>query len=333
MRSFLVTGATGSLGRFLVEHLIRENLADRIVVYSRDEVKQAAMQDRPLGRDPRLRYFLGDVRDRERLLRAMHGIDTVVHTAALARVSEGCYNPDEILKTNVLGTENVIEAAAQRGAQRVLVVCSDKGCHASNHYGGSKFMAEQFAVASNAYTFPSGTAVSCVRFGNLMWSRDSVAERFQQQLVLGKLPFRVTDSRMSRFGLPLPDAVSFILSSLDIMRGGEIFVPALKSFRIVDLAEAIYTRHRRSHEKVPIEITGLRAGGEKLHEMILTPEEMDHTVWVEDLQRWVIEPHVMSWSREPWKGSEMLMPYLTSESNPNWFTQAELIETLQWIPR
>lgn len=339
--NLLITGGTGSLGRFLVETLLAKvgtgwamRLAERIVIYSRDEVKQALQQDRPHGRDPRLRYFLGDVRDTERLRRAMVGVDTVIHTAALARVAEGCYNPDEILKTNVLGTERVIEAAADRGVKKVVVICSDKGCHAANFYGGSKFLAEQMAVQANAYTFPRGTAVSCVRFGNLLWSRDSVAERFTKQLEQGRLPFRVTDGRMSRFGVTLPDACDFILSTLEIMRGGEVFVPRLKSFRIVDLAEAIYLRHRRTHEQTPLEITGNRPGGEKLAEMILTPEESTQTLWLEEHKRWVVEPHHRSWSRQAWEGEPVGEGFeYTSDKAPQSFTQAELRDTLTYIPR
>jgi UDP-N-acetylglucosamine 4,6-dehydratase len=173
-----------------------------------------------------------------------------------------------------------------------------------------------------------------VRFGNLLWSRDSVAERFAAQLLAGRLPFRVTDARMSRFGIPLPEAVAFILSSLEILRGGEVFVPRLKSFRIVDLAESIYLRHRRTHEQTPIEVTGLRPGGEKLAEMILTPEESTHAVWVEEHQRWVIEPVLRTWNRPAWEGEPVPEGYeLTSDKNAAWFTQAELRETLQWIPR
>lgn len=333
MTSLLITGGTGSLGRALLTALLARtshpaHAVTRLVCFSRDEFKQAMMREEPWGRDPRLRYFIGDVRDYERLRRAFVGVDTVVHAAALKWIGEGIYNPDEIVKTNVVGTMRVLEAAADAGVGRVLVITSDKGVHPANVYGASKYLAEQYAVQANAFTFPRGCRVACVRYGNVLWSRGSVAYRFKAQAP----PYRITDARMSRFGIRLSEAVSFVLSSLDLMRGGEVFIPRLPSFRIVDVAGAVYHAAYRAQDRTPLEIVGHRQGGEKVHEMLLSEEESTHTVWIGD--RWVVEPEIRSWDRPAWEGEPVPEGWsYTSEKNHQWLSEADLMATFEEMER
>lgn len=334
MRSVLVTGGTGSLGRAVIQRALKDG-ADRVVCFARDEFKEAMLfhalgafiADPAPGDLPALRCFLGDIRDRARLERAMRGVECVVHTAALKWVGDGVYNPDEIVKTNVLGTMNVIDAAAAAGVEKVLVITSDKGCHAANVYGASKFLAESYAVAANAFTFPQGTKVAAIRFGNLLWSRGSVAHRFQDSLFAARPPvLRITDKRMTRFGITLSRAVDLIGWALENLRGGEIFVPRLPSFRLTELAAAFWYRFHRAADPLPLEEVGLRKGGEKLHEMLLTPEEGRRAVWHDPAKLYVVEPEIRSWHRDAWEGSGGAAA-MTSDQNTEWLDAAALRET------
>ena len=329
MTSLLITGGTGSLGRALVKLVLAEGVYERVVVFSRDEFKQAMMAEE-VG-DARVRFFLGDVRDPERLRRALVGVSDVVHAAALKWVASGAYNTDELFRTNVDGTRHVVDAAAERGVGRVLLIASDKGCHAANAYGASKFAAESYAVGANAFTFPRGCRVGVARYGNVLWSRGSVAYRFDATSMTGSFPYRVTDRRMTRFGMRLSEAAAFVLTSLAALRGGEVFVPRLPSWRIVDVASADYHAHRRPSEVTPIVVTGLRGGGEKLHETLVTEEESRRCLWVRALNRWVIEPESRSWERPGWEQEEHEpVPEgwsYTSEKNPDFMSEAELMDT------
>ena len=330
MRSLLITGGTGSLGRAVVAAVLAGGIYERVVVFSRDEFKQAMMQAEC--QDARVRFFLGDVRDPERLRRALVGVTDVVHAAALKWVASGAYNTDELFRTNFDGTRHVIDAATERGVERVLLISSDKGCHASNAYGASKFAAEQYAVGANAFAFPRGTKVGCARYGNVLWSRGSVAYRFRAASLQGRLPFRLTDRRMTRFGMRLSEAARFVLGCLGQLRGGEIFVPLLPSFRVEDVASAIYHAGRPAHEPVPLAVTGLRAGGEKLHETLLTEEESRRAVVPpgQVMRHYVIEPDTMSWGREPWAGDPIAEGWsYTSDKGGEWLSEAELIETFR----
>lgn len=328
LSALLITGGTGSLGRALVKRLLVTSNYARIVVLSRDEFKQFAIQEEVT--DPRLRFFLGDVRDLERLRLAFHGITDVIHAAALKWVASGGYNPTEIKQTNVDGTLNVVTAAIETGVERVVVVSSDKSVHATNIYGKSKSMAEEIAISMNAYGFPRGTKIAAVRYGNVLWSRGSVAYRFKAQ----KPPYRLTDRRMTRFGMRMSEAVSFILASLYRMRGGEVFVPRLPSFRVEDVAHAVYHQGRRSSDKTPIEIVGHRGGGEKVHEMLIAPEESAHAVWSDIEGCFIIEPELRSWDREPWKGEPLAEGWsYASNQNPETLSEADLIETFSEMER
>lgn len=324
-RGLLITGGTGSLGRALCRHVLMTNAYDRIVIFSRDEFKQFAMQEEPEFHDPRIRYFLGDVRDRDRLRLACAGVTDIIHAAALKWVASGGYNPTEILRTNVIGTENVVRVALDAGVAKVVVVSSDKSVHATNIYGKSKSMAEEIAIAMNAYSFPVGTKIAAVRYGNVLWSRGSVAYRFKQQ----RPPYRLTDRRMTRFGMRMSEAVAWVLGALERMRGGDIFVPRLPSFRVEDVAHAVWaSQGRRAHDKTPIEIVGHRAGGEKLHEMLIAEEEAPHTVGIEG--GWVIEPQIRTYQREAWTGEPVPDGWsYTSDKNPEMLTVAELVQTFR----
>lgn len=259
--------------------------------------------------DRRLRLFIGDVRDGPRLADAMHGCDAVIHTAALKYVSGAVLNPGELVKTNVIGTINVIQAAAECGVPKVVVITSDKGAGAVNMYGATKFLAESYAVAQNAVTFPQGTRVACVRFGNLLWSRGSVAHRFRGAIQAGRIP-EITHLGMTRFGIGLPDAADVIGRVLNVMRGGEVFVPDLWAFTIVGLAEVAWqqwapTDSLGTSASEAFLTKGLRRGGERLYEILLTPEEASRAVCVDVLGLlpvYVIEPHMRSWDRPAWEG-------------------------------
>ncbi len=261
----LLTGGTGSFGQAFVRQVLAAGLDWTVRVYSRDELKQYEMA-RTFERDPRLRFFLGDVRDRDRLARAMHGADVVIHAAALKHVPLCEFNPAEAVKTNIQGAQNVVDAAIDAGVGRVVALSTDKAVNPINLYGATKLCAEKIFVHGNVYSGPRETRFACVRYGNVLGSRGSVIPLFQKQAPTGVLT--VTDLRMTRFWLTLGQAVDFVLSCLRQMRGGEIFVPRIPSMRIADLARAI------APEAVIKEI-GMRPG-EKLHEVLITPEEARH---------------------------------------------------------
>ena len=289
----LITGGAGSLGQALVKHCLSLPSVERVVVYSRDEWKHAQLAAQYT--DPRLRCFLGDVRDSRRLTQALYDIDTVIHAAALKRVDAVAYNPDEVVKTNVLGTMNVIHAAVQADTEKVLVISSDKAVNPTNIYGASKMMAEWLAVAANSYAYPQGTAVSCVRYGNVLGSRGSVLDLWKQAMTTGQ-PLTVTSDVATRFWMTMDTAVAFMWRALATMEGGEIFIPPMSAAPVIDLATAY--AHTLWHEALipPIMITKLRPGGEKLHESLINAEESTRTIsagWA-----YTIAPSLMPWRDE-----------------------------------
>lgn len=296
--SVLVTGGTGSLGQALVARLLQDPVIRRLRVYSRDELKQAEMRERfP---DPRLQFFLGDVRDRMRLAEACHRVSAVVNCAALKRVDALAYNPEEALKTNVLGTLNVVKAAIETGVGRVIVISSDKAVEPINHYGMTKGLAETLAIRANARGVPCGTRIAVVRYGNVMASRGSVVGIFRRALA-EKRPLPVTDPLCTRFWLTLADAVDLVRWTLLRLRGGEVVVPVLPALLLDDLAAAM-------NADADIDIIGLRAGGEKLHESLLNEDEQRRAVLVGS-ERIVINPDAPSWAYEPWTGGRPPWPY------------------------
>ena len=317
---FFITGGTGSLGRALIRYLLDAG-AERVCSYARCEVRaanlEAEYQEHP--NSQALRIFVGDVRDQERLKRVMPGCDVVIHAAALKRVDSGAYHPDEMLKTNVDGTMNVIQAAMESGVKKLMLISSDKAVHPQNIYGATKLMAEYCAIAANSWTQARGLAVSVCRYGNVLGSRGSVLDIWRRQVAEGK-PLQVTDSSITRFWITLEQAVAFILDSIERMAGGEIFLPILPSARLLDLARAVAPDH-------PFEIIGLRPGGEKLHERLLADEE----AWRARKQpgRIVIAP-----AHNFWGGSEItgdpLPPGFTYASDTNdWFLTKE--EISEWL--
>jgi UDP-N-acetylglucosamine 4,6-dehydratase/5-epimerase len=304
----LITGGTGSFGKKFIKILLAEKQPKKIIVFSRDELKQHEM--RVGGYDhPSLRYFIGDVRDRDRLLRAMHGVDIVVHAAALKQVPACEYNPMEAVKTNIIGTSNVLEAALDAGVSKVLALSTDKAVSPANLYGGTKLVAEKLVIQSNAYAAGSATRYSCVRYGNVVGSRGSVVPLFLKQRASGRIT--ITDDRMTRFWLSLEQGVHFVMNCIEQMEGGEVFVPKIPSTKVVDLARAIAPQAQ-------IDIIGIRPG-EKLHEALLSDDEARHTIELE--QMYVIQPAETIWFGYSWKdrGKPLAEGFsYTSDTNTEW---------------
>ena len=283
--SILITGATGSFGRQAVRTLLDRHAPRRLVVFSRDELKQAEMATEWSG--PAMRYFIGDVRDRDRLATAMQGVDLVIHAAALKRVDAAEYNPMECIKTNIGGTENVIQAALANGVAKVVVLSTDKATNPVNLYGATKLAADKLTVAANNFAGQNPTRLSVVRYGNVAGSRGSVVPLFRRLAAEGTRDFPITDLRMTRFWLTQADAVDFVLTATTRMQGGEIFVPKLPSVRICDVATAIAPG-------LPHRVIGRRPG-EKLHE-VLCPAE-DSPLTLEFARHFVIKPSIRFNSR------------------------------------
>ncbi len=284
--SILVTGGTGSFGQAFVKYALNKLDPRRIIIYSRDEVKQLQMR-KELGEDPRLRFFIGDVREPTRLQRALQGVDSVIHCAALKQVDTAEYNPIEYIKTNVFGAENLINASIDAGVRQVLALSTDKASSPINLYGASKLCADKLFVAANHYSGGDGTRFSVVRYGNVAESRGSVIPLFQELASSGVMP--VTDRRMTRFWVTLDDAVQFVIDSAERMRhGGELFVPRIPSTKITDLAEAVAPGCR-------IEEIGIRPG-EKLHEEMISVEDSRRTRVFDD--HYLMRPVLAAWEGE-----------------------------------
>ena len=280
-KGILITGGTGSFGRKLAETLLARHSPRRLVIFSRDEFKQTEMeQDLSVREHPSLRYFIGDVRDRDRLRMAMRGIDIVIHAAALKHVPTAEYNPIECIHTNVLGAENVIQAAIDSGVAKVIALSTDKAANPVNLYGASKLASDKLFIAGNALSGTGGARFSIVRYGNVVGSRGSVIPLFRRLISEGATELPITDPRMTRFWITLQRGVEFVLSCLPMMTGGEIFVPKIPSMRMVDLARCLAP-------DLPHRIIGIRPG-EKLHEVMITEDDGRTTKALYD--RYVIEP-------------------------------------------
>ncbi len=313
-KDILITGGTGSFGQRCTEILLKAGSPRKLIIFSRDELKQHEMQQR--FNDPCLRFFLGDVRDRDRLSRAMNGVNVVIHTAALKQVPACEYNPFEAVKTNILGAVNVIDAAIDCGVEQVLALSTDKAVNPVNLYGATKLCAEKLFVQGNAYSGVGNARFSCARYGNVMGSRGSVIPLFQEQSSTGTVT--VTDERMTRFWITLDQGVEFVLRCLEIMHGGEIFVPKIPSMSIVDLVKAIAPDCK-------VEYTGIRAG-EKIHEVLLSEDEARQTRELDDM--FVIQPVHSWWSPGNWTEGKSLPDGFRygSDNNPKWLTEDELKE-------
>jgi UDP-N-acetylglucosamine 4,6-dehydratase/5-epimerase len=278
--SILITGGTGSFGRAFVRRLLTHEKPARIVIFSRDELKQYEMEQEL--RDPCLRFFIGDVRDADRLERAMSGVDFVVHAAALKQVPVAEYNPMECIKTNVHGAQNVIDAALANGVKRVVALSTDKAANPINLYGASKLVSDKLFVAANNIAGGHPTRFSVVRYGNVVGSRGSVVPFFRKLIADGARELPITDERMTRFWITLPQGVAFVLKSFERMFGGETFVPKIPSANIIDLAEAIAPG-------LPRRVVGIRPG-EKLHE-VMCPRDDSHLT-LEFHDHYVIQPTI-----------------------------------------
>ena len=311
--SVLITGGTGSLGKSLVEYLLNETKVRRVAVLSRDELKQQHLRNQ-FQDDPRLRWFLGDVRDIDRLKRAFHGVDFVIHAAALKQVDTGEYNPMEFIKTNVLGSQNVIDASIEAGVKQVVALSTDKASSPINLYGATKLTADKLFVAANNYSFTYGTTFSVVRYGNVMGSRGSVIPFFRDIAAQGK-PLPITDLRMTRFWISIESAVKFVIDSLEMMTGGELYVPKIPSMKITDLAQAVAPSAKL------VEI-GMRPG-EKLHEEMISADDSRRTIILEN--RFVVTPVVAEWGYKPPNGERMLEGQAyRSDTNDMWMSESDI---------
>ncbi len=306
----LITGGTGSFGKKLVRILLDEYKPAKVIVYSRDELKQHEMRSAGYNA-PNLRYFIGDVRDLERLRRAFDGVDIVVHAAALKQVPACEYNPMEAIKTNILGSSNVIDAALDTDVSRVIALSTDKAVNPVNLYGATKLAAEKLFIQSNAYAGGRNTRFSCVRYGNVVGSRGSVVPVFLRQRDSGEVT--VTDERMTRFWISLEQGVRFVIRCTEQMHGGEVFVPKIPSMTIVDLAKTIAPEAK-------INVVGIRPG-EKLHEVLISEDEARTTVELEDM--FVVQPAEALWFGRDWenKGKLITDDYrYASNTNEEWLT-------------
>ncbi len=308
----MVSGGTGSFGRQFAQLMLAEYRPNRLIIFSRGELKQHAMQTGGFAH-PSLRYFIGDVRDLDRLRRAMAGVDIVVHAAALKQVPACEYNPLEAVKTNIEGAKNVIDAALDTGVKKVLALSTDKAVNPVNLYGATKLVAEKLFVQANAYSGSGPTRFSCVRYGNVVGSRGSVIPLFLEQRKSGTVT--LTDRRMTRFWLTLRQGVRFVVQAIERMNGGEVFVPKIPSMRLVDLAEAIAPG-------CAIREIGIRPG-EKLHEVLVSEDEARNTLEFDD--HYVIQPGSL-FRPAAWTGGSSLPDGFryASESNHQWLSGAEL---------
>jgi UDP-N-acetylglucosamine 4,6-dehydratase len=313
-KTLLITGGTGSFGTKFVETALRQHSPKRIIVFSRDELKQHDMQ--LAFRDPRLSFFIGDVRDKSRLERAFQAdVDIVVHAAAMKQVPACEYNPFEAIKTNVLGAQNIIDAAIDCGVPQVLALSTDKAVNPVNLYGATKLCAEKLFVQGNAYAGSRPTRFACVRYGNVVGSRGSVIPLFMEQKRFGQVT--LTDEQMTRFWLTLGQGVEFVINCLGKMRGGEVFVPRIPSMSMVDLASTLAPGCK-------VKVTGIRPG-EKLHECLLSADEARHTVEFEDM--YVIQPEHSFWDTGLHEAGAPLADGFEFSSNTNdrWLTADELL--------
>lgn len=320
-RVILITGGTGSFGKKCTEIILSSYNPKKLIIFSRDELKQFETRQIFNENDyPCIRYFIGDIRDKERLYRAFHGVDYVIHAAALKQVPALEYNPFEAVQTNIVGAQNIIDAAIDNDVKKVILVSTDKAVNPINLYGATKLCAEKLFVAGNSYA-GGKTKFSVVRYGNVVGSRGSVIPLFLKCRQNGSFP--ITDSRMTRFWITLEQGVKFVLSCLEKMHGGEIFVPKIPSMRIVDLAKAIAPECK-------IDIIGLRPG-EKINETLISKDEVRRTI--DTGNSFVIQPNFPYWNFENWQNGIPLPEDFeyTSNSNDKWLSIDELREMIKDI--
>ena len=314
---FLITGGTGSFGQSFTRYILDNTSNTKVRIFSRDELKQAEMRSQ-FNNNPRLRFLIGDVRDADRVNRAVEGADYVIHAAAMKRVEVVEYNPFESIQTNVIGTQNVINASINKNVKKVVALSTDKASAPSTLYGATKLCLEKIVTQGNHYSGDNGTRLSCVRYGNVVGSRGSIVPLFTKMAETGEIT--ITDPRMTRFWITLPKAVDFVVSSLLDMHGGEVFIPKLPSMRITDLAKTIAPNCK-------IEYIGIRAS-EKLHESMVSPDESNSAIDLGD--RYAL---LSTYSKDQGKYDlNNLMDYgfeYSSGNNTKWLTKEELLELVE----
>ena len=325
----LITGGTGSFGKRFVETVLSRYEPRKLIVYSRDELKQSEMQldlSEKFGAAElaRMRFFIGDVRDRARLTLALRGVDIVIHAAALKQVPAAEYNPSECIATNVMGAENVVWASLANRVRQVIALSTDKACNPINLYGATKLASDKTFVAANNLSGDIGTRFSVVRYGNVVGSRGSVVPLFQRMLAKGAKSLPVTDPRMTRFWITLPEGVDFVLSTLEVMRGGEIFVPKIPSMKITDLVSAMCPH-------ATVDVVGIRPG-EKLHEIMISADDARSTAELGD--RFAIEPAFVEYPRTPFRlngGPASVAEDFSyaSDTNTDWLSAAALMAMVE----
>jgi UDP-N-acetylglucosamine 4,6-dehydratase len=318
-KTVLVTGGTGSFGKAFIKRLLNEHDPLAVRIYSRDELKQYDLQ-REID-DPRLRFLIGDVRDAPRLSLAMRGVDVVVHAAALKQVTACEYNPFEAVQTNIMGAENVVGAALENGVSKTVALSTDKAVNPVNLYGATKLCAEKIVTQGNAYAGSAPARFCCVRYGNVVGSRGSVVPLFKAQALEGELT--ITDAAMTRFWITLEQAVEFVITSLEMMEGGETFVPKIPSMRVTDLADALAPG-------LPHRIVGIRPG-EKVHEVLITEDEARQGKELAD--RFVIYPPYPTWSTGNIDAQPLLDGFrYSSDNNTTWLDSDQIRAMAEAVP-
>lgn len=316
----LVTGGTGSFGKKFISVLLSRYKPKKVIIYSRDELKQYEMQQQLKGYK-NIRFFIGDVRDKDRLLMAFHGVDFVLHAAALKQVPAMEYNPAEAIKTNTIGAMNIIDAAIERKVKKVVALSTDKACNPINLYGATKLCSDKLFIAGNSYSGSAKTAFSVVRYGNVAGSRGSVVPFFKQKIKEGMVP--VTDKRMTRFFITLDQAVDFVIRCFEIMHGGELFVPKIPSVKITGLAKIMAPKCR-------IKFVGIRPG-EKLHEAMISEDDARNTLEFKDF--YIVKPAFPWWDdRSHYKGKSVPDGFrYSSDTNKDWLEGERLRKFLKLI--
>jgi UDP-N-acetylglucosamine 4,6-dehydratase len=319
-KTILITGGTGSFGKKCTEIILKRYKPKKLIVFSRDEYKQFEMSKVFLGDKYPIRYFIGDVRDKERLNRAFQGVDYVIHTAALKQVPTLEYNPFEAVKTNILGAQNIINVAIDQGVRKVIALSTDKAANPINLYGATKLCSDKLFISGNSYTKRDGTIFSVVRYGNVLGSRGSVIPFFLKQKESGALT--ITDPRMTRFWITLEQGVNFVLQCMVKMVGGELFVPKIPSMKITDLAEAICPECEKK-------MIGIRPG-EKLHELMITRDDARRTIDTGGF--YIIQPDFHFWGRRcNWNGAQPVPDDFeySSGTNPWFMSTGEMQKLIQ----
>lgn len=322
-KTALVTGGTGSFGKHFVAAALGDYNPKKVIVFSRDELKQYEMSHAsPYQNNPKLRFFIGDVRDKERLAQAFHKVDVVIHAAAMKQIPIGEYNPFEVIRTNVIGAQNVIQAAIANRVPKVIALSSDKAANPINLYGATKLCADKLFIAANAYSGDAPTRFSVVRYGNVIGSRGSVVPLFKRLKASGEIP--ITDERMTRFWITLEQGIRFVIKCLALMQGGELFVPKIPSMNIMDLKRAIAPKAK--HRTI-----GIRPG-EKLHEILLPQDEVRNALEFDDM--FIIEPKFDWWQRSSDHKNGKPVPEgfeYRSDTNPERLTVERLKKYLEAI--